>query len=311
MINDKKADSLKEVVASTDDFAVIVLNYNNVNETINYVKRISKFETVNKVIVVDNCSPNNDYELLLQLLSNKVFVIKTESNRGYSYGNNVGIKYVFKHWPIIDIIFISNPDIIITNKTFDLLKNFLRSNADCAVVSGYIHSLNDENVCAWHCHTWWDYIFDMFRLRALRHNYLSQRGIYTGKYLNEQCKEKSVVYVDCIMGCFFGIKKSFLNKIGLFDVGTFLYIEDILGIQVKNMGLHEVVLSNVEIVHIGGTSTTKTFNTLNKNLLQMNSIVYVLQKYLHCNKLQVLIYKYIRIIKSYMRCIISHIKILF
>ena len=92
--------------------AVIVVNYNDVEDTLNYVKKISKYEIINRIIVVDNLSTTNDALKKLQTLeSEKVSVIESDKNGGYSYGNNFGLKYLDKQNEKYDYIVISNPDI--------------------------------------------------------------------------------------------------------------------------------------------------------------------------------------------------------
>jgi hypothetical protein len=47
-------------------------------------------------VVVDNASPNNDYEVLKEKFSDKpsIVVLKSPKNGGFAYGKNLGVKYV-------------------------------------------------------------------------------------------------------------------------------------------------------------------------------------------------------------------------
>ena len=75
--------------------ALIVLEYNDAEETVKYVKKVSEYETINKIVVVDNHSTDvNTMEILKEIESEKVAVMQTEKNGGYSYGNNFGMKYL-------------------------------------------------------------------------------------------------------------------------------------------------------------------------------------------------------------------------
>ena len=91
--------------------AVVILNYNDKKNTIRLAKDLDSYETINKIIVVDNCSPNNDWEELKELNNNKIDVIKSDKNGGYSYGNNIGLNYLESKYGLFDYIIISNTDI--------------------------------------------------------------------------------------------------------------------------------------------------------------------------------------------------------
>ena len=72
--------------------AIIILNYNDSENTIRYVNEISNYDILNKIVIVDNHSnKENEYEKLLKLASDKVDVIRSDKNGGYSYGNNYGL----------------------------------------------------------------------------------------------------------------------------------------------------------------------------------------------------------------------------
>ena len=68
--------------------ATIVVNYNDEDDTENYIKNVSKFSVIDRILVVDNMSTNeNAFDRLKKLEDNKVKVIKSDKNGGYNYGN--------------------------------------------------------------------------------------------------------------------------------------------------------------------------------------------------------------------------------
>ena len=75
--------------------AVIIVNYNDSDDTTKYVKMITEYEIINRIVVVDNNSTyDGEISRLKKLESPKTIVIKAEKNGGYDYGNNFGIKYL-------------------------------------------------------------------------------------------------------------------------------------------------------------------------------------------------------------------------
>ncbi|HIT70841.1 MAG TPA: glycosyltransferase, partial [Candidatus Scatovivens faecipullorum] len=95
--------------------AVIIVNYNDAEDTKKYVNTISKYEIINRIVVVDNLSTTvGTFDKLKKLENEKVKVISSDKNGGYDYGNNFGVRYLQSINEKYDYIIISNPDIEIT-----------------------------------------------------------------------------------------------------------------------------------------------------------------------------------------------------
>ena len=107
---------------------IVILNYNDFETTKEILDRIKEFNILDKVILVDNNSTDDSYNKLKKYESNKIVVINSGVNKGYSYGNNIGVKALINE--NIDNIIISNPDIIFQEE--DIIK--------------LINRLEDENV---------------------------------------------------------------------------------------------------------------------------------------------------------------------
>ena len=67
---------------------VLVLNYNDPQSTIFFVKSVENFSIVRKILIVDNCSTDDSYEKISAMSNKKIIVKKTDKNGGYGYGNN-------------------------------------------------------------------------------------------------------------------------------------------------------------------------------------------------------------------------------
>ena len=97
--------------------AIIILNYNSEDDTVKYVETIKTYEVLNKIVIVDNKSTNNNaFKKLLSLKNDKIDVIQSDKNGGYSYGNNYALKYLEEKQEKYDYIIISNPDVSVTQK---------------------------------------------------------------------------------------------------------------------------------------------------------------------------------------------------
>ena len=71
----------------------VILNYNSYDDTMKCFDYLKKQEGVDlKVCIVDNKSTENRQDDLRQLADQDTFVIINEENKGFSAGNNLGLK---------------------------------------------------------------------------------------------------------------------------------------------------------------------------------------------------------------------------
>lgn len=93
---------------------------------------------------------------------------------------------------------------------------------------------------------------------------------------------------DCesINGCCFVIRRSFLNEIGLFDEGTFLYHEEIiLGKQIKNVGKKACFVTTTTVIHNQGATTGHGPQRTNLKMMKymIGSELHYCKKYLNAS----------------------------
>ena len=69
---------------------VVVLNYNDADTTDILLRDISLYPLIDHIVIVDNWSTDHSFEYLKKWQSNRIDVLQTDKNGGYSYGNNVG-----------------------------------------------------------------------------------------------------------------------------------------------------------------------------------------------------------------------------
>ena len=76
--------------------AIILLNWNNSNYTVECIKSLSNITYLNKkIIVVDNASTDKSLDKLKEYLP-QINLITNETNLGFTGGNNVGIKINYR-----------------------------------------------------------------------------------------------------------------------------------------------------------------------------------------------------------------------
>ncbi len=269
---------------------MIVLNYNDFETTSKYLKRIQNYQSLDKIIVVDNCSPDGSYEKLLKYSNEKIDIIQTDVNGGYASGNNYGINYADRKYDIRNII-ISNPDIVVSDSSIFKFEEFLSIEHEAVVVTGVIYNNQNEidNNFAWKLPSFRRLVLGCFIFTSKFLEYISNGSNYSKNYIIG----KDNVCVDVVPGCFFVIKKQFFKEINYFDSDTFLfYEENILSHKIKELNRKAYILTSEKIIHEESVSINKSIQSTKRKLelLYESSLVYM-EKYLRVTKLQKSVYK--------------------
>ena len=260
--------------------AIIVVNFNCEDETKAYVEKISKYNIINRIIVVDNMSTTigafDELKKLEKIDTKKIKVIQTEKNGGYSYGNNFGVRYLLKEEKKrkikYDYIIISNPDINVEEKAIENSLKVLESQEEIAVVAPrmFYKDGNPARRSAWKLRTPLRDMVHSTRLLEL----LFYKALRNGEYKEEDYKNDLLI-VEAISGSFFIIRKDVFEKINLFDENVFLfYEEDILGTKLKELNLKTVSLNSEKFIHYESQTIGKVYNYFAKMNLLFKSKMY-------------------------------------
>ena len=61
--------------------AVIIVEFNDAENTVNYVKKITEYENIQRIVIVDNLSTDSDsMSLLKKVQDEKVIVLQSDKN---------------------------------------------------------------------------------------------------------------------------------------------------------------------------------------------------------------------------------------
>lgn len=259
-----------------NDLALIILNYNSADDTITCVRKLMEFEEQYHIIIVDNQSTDDSLVKITSFVKNykNVDIVQTESNGGYSAGNNYGILFAKQKYNI-RYVAILNPDVLISDRViFTRLLDVLARNKKIAVIGASVVNAENEynpNLSCWNIPSPKDLV--------LNHFLMNNRKF---KSRNFKLIEKAVVQVECVAGCFFIAKLDVLEDVGLLDENVFLYNEEnILGIKLKKAGYIEAVALDVFYIHNHKNKRTEDISF--KKKIQATSNSYKSRKYL-CSK---------------------------
>ena len=278
--------------------AIVLLNYNDYENTRKYIENVREYKSIEKIVIVDNKSTAKDeVKKLESLTSKKVDLVVSDKNGGYSYGNNVGVKYLEKKYPNkFRQIIISNPDVFVDDTTISYLEDYMNKNKNVAVVAPRMFYKNGPaRRSSWKKRTILIDIANSTRLTEFLLYFVFKHGEY--------CKndyEKEVLEVDAIAGSFFMIDFNVLKKIGYFDENTFLfYEEDILGEKVRKCGHIIVSLNNLKFIHFESQTIGKAMNMFRKVDILFKSKIYYNKVYNKANFLSIAIFNMLKYVRKF------------
>lgn len=277
--------------------AIIIVNYNDIDDTKRYVKMISEYNIINRIVVVDNLSTKpNTFENLKRLESSKVRVIQAEKNGGYDYGNNVGIRYLQNQKEEYDYYIISNPDIEISEKAIKHCIEVAENDSKIAVIAPRMFNKEDKPIrrSSWKIRTFALDVVHSTRLLEI----IFYKILRNGEYSSEEYKNE-ILEVEAISGAFFIIKNEVLNKIGLFDENVFLfYEEDILAKKIAENNYKTISLNSEKFIHYESQTIGKTLNYYKKMNQMFISKMYYHKTYNKINIVQSIIFHFLNICRK-------------
>ena len=271
-----------------DKVGVVVLNYNDSDTTIKLVNEIMRYESVYKIVIVDNFSTDDSYIKFETTFKNeqKVDVVKSEKNGGYGAGNNIGISYLVRQYKV-RYITICTPDVSFTNQAISLLVDGINRLERAAIVAPVMYDRNNVLVskCVWRIPTLFEYAtFSLDLISRFSKSF----------YYDEVQFQQTVPWtVGCVAGSMFMIDMKKIKSLRVFDENIFLYCEEtVLGIKVKNANLKMYIIPEAKFQHLHSVSINKSIpKEIERDKMMWKSRLYVINKYMNPKKLEKVIVK--------------------
>ena len=277
--------------------AIIVLNYNDSENTINFVNSVLSYNILDKIIVVDNLSTReNEFDKLVILKNEKVEVIQSDKNGGYAYGNNFGLKYIDGKYPNdFKFVIISNPDVSIEEENIKKVIENMETDEKVAIASPRMYFVSGPaRRAAWKERTFLIDIANSTRVLQLLLYPIFKKGEYSKKEYS-----KGILDVENIAGSFFIANHDIFKKIGYFDENTFLfYEEDIIGYKLKKSGYKIQIVNNINFMHYESKSIGKVMNLFKKIDILFDSRIYYQKTYNNVGTFGIFIFKLLKIFRK-------------
>lgn len=277
--------------------AVIIVNYNDAEDTEKYVKTISEYKVLDRIVVVDNLSTTSGtFDSLKKLENSKVKVISSDKNGGYDYGNNFGIRYLKDINEKYDYIIISNPDIEITENAIKHCLEVIEKDKTIGVIAPRMFDKENKPIrrSAWKMRTFALDVIHSTRLLEM----IFYKILRNGEYNSEDYK-KEKLEVEAISGAFFIIGSNVLEEINLLDENVFLfYEEDILAKKLKEKGYKTISLNSEKFIHFESQTIGKTYSYFKKKKELYKSKIYYHKTYNKMNFIEHLIFIILQFIRD-------------
>lgn len=219
----------------------VILNYNSYDDTMKCFEYLKKQEGVDlKVCIVDNASTDNKQNELEKLTDQNTFVIVNTENKGFSVGNNLGLKKAAEE--NCDYALVINPDVEIRDELYLKKLSELMDEDKTIVVAGTDIVKSDGK----HQNPLREpyFVEEVFWRMAIVKNKLSKKIPYVKNYSKSGVCQK-------LSGCCFMVDMNFMKDVGFLDEGVFLYSEEsILAAKVRDKGLIEYYCADLTANHL-------------------------------------------------------------
>lgn len=250
-----------------NDIAIIILNYNSWNATLEEVEICYNLFNVcwKNIIVIDNKSTNESSLQLKTASTNRFVFIEAERNGGYAAGNNIGLRYAIEKG--FKYALILNNDIIIKDKCLlKKMKDVLKKDNALAVVNpdiyapnGYLFNRDSKRP------SFWDMTLGMIAYRK-KGRKIENLGGYG--------------YVYRPQGCCMLISLEKIKEVNFLDEQTFLYSEEIiLAERLIQKGYKCACCIETCIVHDHSNTVKNVFDKHKILNIKAGSYKYYLYKY--------------------------------
>ncbi len=203
------------------------------------------------LVVVDNDSGDGSFEALSAAFAGhrRVRVIQSGRNGGYGAGNNVGIRAGLPDGTAPDYVYILNSDAFPAPDAIRVLRDYLDAHPEVGFAGSHIHGSEGEP------HT------TAFRFPSALGEL--EQAAKTGpvtrllrRWVVAPELPATTQRVDWLAGASVMMRRSVLDRIGLFDETFFLYYEETdLCRRAARAGWPTVYVVESRVMHIGSVST--------------------------------------------------------
>ncbi len=283
------------------DIVFVILHYTAIEMTIGCVSSIRRhIDTVGyKIIIVDNCSPDNSWRELNQIFKNDtdIVLLHSDENVGFARGNNIGFSYAKENCHPQFLVLMNNDVYLIQGWIYKKLKQKYEET-DYAVLGPMIIT-GEGSICSSPLRK---EILTMQRARRSMRRYyrlliLNRIGLdkYYRSFMSKarehipqfSVEERLIQHENVeIHGSFMVFSENYISRFEGLDPSTFLYMEeDILFLHLMKNDLKSIYCPDIAVYHKEDASTDAVLkNNHKKNAFVYRNCLNSLESYLEILK---------------------------
>ena len=255
--------------------AIVILNWNGAEDTIECLASLFKIDHKNvQIVVVDYGSTDDSVLKIKKFAQDRITLVGAPENLGFARGNNLGIKLALKDPEITHVLVLNNDIVVAPDFLTKMLLGFSLATNVALVgpkIIDYYSKKYWQGPAAKRLNvlTYLMYLTPLYRLfiKTPLHSY----------YLVKSLVPKKVYGMS---GCCLLFKRECLEEIGLFDETTFLGSEEyIVAEKLLQRQLATVFVPDSVIYH-KVAKDSKRISSAKKSLIMLESERYFLNNYL-------------------------------
>jgi GT2 family glycosyltransferase len=253
--------------------ALVTINYNTDEDTHALIQSLEKIHTLDfrlEIILVDNGSKNL-FVLKQSEKKDHIMLIRSNDNKGFAGGNNIGIKEALKRGA--DYILLVNNDTIVDPNMIKNLLEVLESDAKIGMTTPKIYfakghefhkdryEKKDLGKVFWFAggYTDWGHV----------------RSIHRGVDEVDHGQYDKTEKIDFATGCCMMLKREVLENVGSFDENYFLYYEDAdLNERVQQSGYTIYFVPKAVLYHSNAASSGGAGSVLQDYFITRNRMLF-------------------------------------
>lgn len=222
---------------------IVLLNWKSVDDTVRAVESVCGLDYPNsRVMIVDNASGDDSISRLRGCLGERVELLESPINTGYTGGCNLGMKRALE----LDAkyVWLLNNDAIVDHQTLSSIVALAETDDMIGLVTPRIAALGEDRLT---------YAGGVLSLKDRLYNETSDPVV---------AAEWSLRYPNCglVIGTAMLVRTDLIRKIGMLDTGFFAYFEDIdYSARSIQAGFRNLVDSNSIVRHQEKNRNTKPF----------------------------------------------------
>jgi len=227
--------------------AVIVLNWNGLDDTVECLESLRKISYPNyAVVVVDNGSEGDDVRVLKEKFGDYVHIVENERNYGFAEGNNIGIRYSLNAFKPAYLLLLNN-DMVVAPDFLEELVRVAESDTGIGILGPTSYRYGpkgmDKNIhCAGARIRWWHP-----RLYAI---IVEKSG--------DPLEPQGVRAVDWVSGAAMMLKRCVIEELSLLNPRYFFGNEDVeYCLRARRSGFKVVNVPAAKVWHKIGRSRKK------------------------------------------------------